>query len=175
MSLTEGGDTPKPLTAKQEAFALAYVECGNASEAYRRSYNCKPDAKPEGITVNASKLLADANVALRVQALQSRAAASVVLTRAWVLEQLMHNAQKARAPGVDDFAASNKALELLGKTDEVGGMFTDKSESKVTGSMAVTTVVDRPPSETREDWLARRRRELAGSSAAMGSTARPAN
>ena len=29
------------LTIKQEAFARAYVETGNASEAYRRAYNAE--------------------------------------------------------------------------------------------------------------------------------------
>ena len=58
-----------------------------------------------------------------------------------------------------DFAASNRALELLGKTDELR-LFVERSESKITASMAITTVVDRPPAETREQWLDRRRREL---------------
>ena len=29
------------LTPKQEAFVLAYIETGNASEAYRRAYNAE--------------------------------------------------------------------------------------------------------------------------------------
>ena len=36
----------KDLTPKQEAFACAYVETGNASEAYRRAYDVAPDCKP---------------------------------------------------------------------------------------------------------------------------------
>lgn len=36
------------LTQKQEAFALAYFETGNASEAYRRAYNAE-NMKPESI------------------------------------------------------------------------------------------------------------------------------
>ena len=31
----------RPLTEKQEAFCRAFVETGNASEAYRRSYDAK--------------------------------------------------------------------------------------------------------------------------------------
>ena len=35
------------LTPKQEAFILAYLETGNASEAYRRAYNDEPrDRQP---------------------------------------------------------------------------------------------------------------------------------
>ena len=56
------------LTPKQERFAQLYVELGNASEAYREAYDSK--AKPDSVHVNASKLLSDARVALRVQELQ---------------------------------------------------------------------------------------------------------
>ena len=42
----------KPLTQKQEAFALAYVETGNAAEAYRRAYDVKPTVRvPSGFYV----------------------------------------------------------------------------------------------------------------------------
>jgi phage terminase small subunit len=58
------------MTPKQEAFAQAYIETGNASEAYRRSYNAE-NMKPESIYVNASKLLADAKVAQRVDQLKA--------------------------------------------------------------------------------------------------------
>lgn len=60
------------LTPKREAFAMAYVETGNASEAYRRAFNVRPNTKQEAIAVNASKLLADANVSLRVDELKAQ-------------------------------------------------------------------------------------------------------
>jgi hypothetical protein len=31
------------LDVKQEKSAHAYLECGNASEAYRKAYDCKKD------------------------------------------------------------------------------------------------------------------------------------
>ena len=61
------------LTPKQEAFAFAYVETGNASEAYRRSYDVSPDTKPESIWVNACKLMSDAKVAQRVDEIREEA------------------------------------------------------------------------------------------------------
>lgn len=57
------------LTPKQEKFCHVYIETSNASEAYRQAYNAE-NMKPESINVNASKLLADAKVALRVQELR---------------------------------------------------------------------------------------------------------
>ena len=62
-------DKPK-LTPKREAFARAYVETGNGSEAYRRSYSTA-NMKPETVTENASRLLADGNVSARVAELQA--------------------------------------------------------------------------------------------------------
>ena len=61
------------LTIKQEAFARAYVETGNASEAYRRSYNAE-NMKQESIAVNASKTLARANVSLMVSEMRKELA-----------------------------------------------------------------------------------------------------
>jgi phage terminase small subunit len=60
------------LTPKQEAFALAYVETGNASEAYRRSYDSSKSTE-KSIWQSASRLLADIKVASRIAELQERA------------------------------------------------------------------------------------------------------
>ena len=58
------------LTIKQENFCNYYIESGNASEAYRRAFSCAK-MKDESINVNASKLLNNTKVALRVKELQS--------------------------------------------------------------------------------------------------------
>ena len=122
--MADGSDTPEPkLTPKQERFVLAYLETGNASEAYRRAYDCNGSSEA-AINVNACKLLKNTKVALRLHTLQERSAAKVVLTRAFVLEGLMKNAQAAALK--DDYTASNKAYELLGKTDEVP-LFVERS------------------------------------------------
>jgi phage terminase small subunit len=57
------------LTPKQEAFAKAYVETGNASEAYRRAYDAE-DMKPDVINVKACELLKHGKVSVRVEELQ---------------------------------------------------------------------------------------------------------
>lgn len=57
------------LTIKQEAFCQAYIETGNASEAYRKSY-AADKMKPEAVHVQASKLLDNPKIALRVSELQ---------------------------------------------------------------------------------------------------------
>lgn len=61
----------RDLTPKREAFVQAYVETGNASEAYRRAYNVRETTKPASVWQSASKLLADPKVASRVAELQT--------------------------------------------------------------------------------------------------------
>ena len=69
------------LSPKQEAFCQAYVETGNASEAYRRAYPRAKHWKPEAVNVAASRLLANARVSLRVQALKDELAKRKLWTR----------------------------------------------------------------------------------------------
>lgn len=75
------------LTQKQELFCLAYIETGNASEAYRRAY-CAAKMKDKTIWEKASTLLADGKVAARVEELRQAVASKVVATEARVIEEL---------------------------------------------------------------------------------------
>ncbi len=68
------GTTKDELTAQQEAFCLAYLETGNAAESYRRAYNTEPNARDNWIYVEASQLLDNPKVALRLKLLQDEAA-----------------------------------------------------------------------------------------------------
>ena len=64
-------DKPIKLTVKEELFAQNYIKTGNASESYRRSYSYK-NMKDTSIVVNASKILNNTNVSLRVKQLQDK-------------------------------------------------------------------------------------------------------
>lgn len=46
------------LTAKQEAFALAWAETGNQAAAYRRVYNVHPKTLPQSVWESASRIAA---------------------------------------------------------------------------------------------------------------------
>lgn len=59
----------KQLTPKQEKFCLKYIETGNASEAYRKAYNCK-NMQTQTINKNAKLLLQKNHIATRVSAIQ---------------------------------------------------------------------------------------------------------
>lgn len=75
------------LTPKQEAFCMAYLETGNASEAYRRAYNAQ-NMKPETVNKRASELLANGVIAGRLARLRSRSESAAVMSRQEALERL---------------------------------------------------------------------------------------
>ena len=102
----------RDLTLKQAAFVQHYLATGNASEAYRRSYDAS-GMQPKAIHVEASRLLDHPKVALSVAELQREATLAAGLSLEYVLANLGRNAEDARAGG--HYAASNRALELLGK------------------------------------------------------------
>ena len=118
------------LTPNMLAFCRAYIETGNASEAYRRSYNAK-NMKPETVAKRAYDLMHDRQVEGMISSLKGEvdkaATKSLGLTREWVIERLMSNAEagskdvQLKDGGLAPFnlAASNKALELLGKVDSI--------------------------------------------------------
>ena len=58
------------LTIKQEAFVKAYIETGNASEAYRSAYN-SGRMKPETVNREAKALLDNPKIAARVTTIQA--------------------------------------------------------------------------------------------------------
>ncbi|WP_313483174.1 terminase small subunit [Stutzerimonas kunmingensis] len=57
------------MTPKQEAFCLAYIETGNASEAYRRAYNAE-NMKPETVNRKAKDLLDNGKIRARLAELR---------------------------------------------------------------------------------------------------------
>lgn len=76
------------LTAKQEAFCRHYVDTGIASEAYRMAYNTER-MKPESIWSNASQLLNDTKVTLRIEEIRREYAEASKVERKKVEKVLM--------------------------------------------------------------------------------------
>ena len=60
----------KKLTDKQEKFAQLVVKLGNQSEAYRQAYDVKETTTTESVNVQASVLMSDLNISLRVEELR---------------------------------------------------------------------------------------------------------
>lgn len=108
---------PVLANARHERFAQELAKGKSQADAYQA-------AGYEPSEPNASRLTRNDKVQKRVAELQARAVENVLLTREWVLEQLVDNASKAKAAG--DFGPSNQALNLLGK--ELG-MFVERTEN----------------------------------------------
>lgn len=119
------------LTIKQEAFCQAYIETGNASEAYRTAY-AADKMKPEAIHVNASKLLDNAKVALRVKALQGEIKQRHNVT----VDSLLKELEEARqaALGAETPQSSAAVAATMGKAKLTG---LDKQIVEMRGSLGL--------------------------------------
>ena len=76
----------RQLTIKQENFCHKYVECGNASQAYRHAYSCDR-WKDKSVWEKSSVLLSDVKVQSRVKELQAELQAKSVITKERILEE----------------------------------------------------------------------------------------
>ena len=115
------------LTPKQEKFALAVASGKTQSDAYREAFNVRPTTKDTSINVNASKLMADANISQRVEELRKPIADKAMITLESHIERLKELAELAIEQG--QIAAAIKAEELCGKAS---GVYVEKRQ--ITGS-----------------------------------------
>jgi len=119
------------LTPKQEAFARAYHETSNATEAYRRAYNAG-GMKDNVIHVKAHEVLKNGKIAVRLSELQQMAQERHNITIDSLTEMTMKAYVEAQriAPTTNQMQTASmiKAAEFLGK---LHGLVVDKSE--VTG------------------------------------------
>ena len=139
MSDVKGKSTSgRGLTPKQEKFCQLYIELGNASEAYRQSYDCQ-DMKSESINRLAKKELDKIKIRSRVDVLQQEHRQRHTLT----ITTVVKNAQEGTAQSVNtecfvfEPTGANKALELLGKHL---GMFTNKVDVTTDGKPLPTVI-----------------------------------
>ena len=111
------------LTAKQEAFCLAYVEKGNASEAYRLAYDVGENTKPETVWRKASALAADGKVSARVAELKGQAATRLMVT----IESLTTELDEARKVAKETLNPAAMTGATMGKA-KLHGLLVDKQE-----------------------------------------------
>ncbi|MFU1915519.1 terminase small subunit [Bordetella avium] len=105
------------LTPKQEAFALAYVETGNASEAYRRAYSAER-MKPETVNRTAKDLLDNRKIAARVAEIQAAHVERHKLT----VDDLLAELEEARqaALSAETTQSSAAVAATMGKAKLLG-------------------------------------------------------
>lgn len=125
------------LTPKRQSFAMAYVETGNASEAYRRAFDAE-NMKPETIKKRASELLANGDVKGTVAELQAKHAEEHGVTVETIAEMLKEDRKFARQ--CETPAAAVSATMGLAK---LYGHLTDKVDAKVSnGQLPAAVNVD---------------------------------
>jgi phage terminase small subunit len=110
------------LTPKQEAFALKYVECGNASEAYRHAYDAAK-SQPKVIWNEASKVLSNHGVAMRVMELQAEVAERTKVTVESITRELDEDRELARE---NDQASA--AIQASMSKAKLHGLVVNKTE-----------------------------------------------
>jgi phage terminase small subunit len=133
----EGLTRRKGLTVKREAFARAYVECGNAQQAYMRAFKCD-GFQPSKIGARAYGLLQQEDVAALIQELRDKAAKRNDITVDNLTQMLLEDRKLARDLGQPSAAIS--AVRELGK---LHGLMIDK----------VAVSIDKKIADMSEDEL----------------------
>lgn len=128
------------LTQKQENFCLAYIKCGNASQAYRESYNAEK-MKDEVIWVKACELLKSGNVEVRVNELKNKAEKSAIITLEQRKELLSRWVWEEETPN------AMKAMDLLNKMEAV---YTQNIKAEHSGEVGVRFHIDLGTDEDTE-------------------------
>ena len=103
------------LTIKQEKFCNLYIELGNASEAYRQSYNCEK-MKPESVNIKAFELLNNGKITLRIEELRSELAERHDITKDTLITEL----EEARQIAKETAKAASMVSATMGKARILG-------------------------------------------------------
>ena len=112
----------KKLTPKQEKFCQKFIELGNASEAYRQSYNCER-MKASTINSRAKELRKDGPITARIDELQ----ADHRERHDWTVDDAIAELEEARQVAKQEAAASAMVSATMGKA-KVLGLLVDKKE-----------------------------------------------
>ncbi|WP_439236014.1 terminase small subunit [Lonepinella koalarum] len=103
------------LTPKQEAFCLAYIETGNASEAYRQAYSVE-QMKPESVHRKAKELLDNGKITARIEQLQADNVARHKIT----VDNLLDELEKARKIAESNNNPNAMITATMGKAKLLG-------------------------------------------------------
>lgn len=124
------------VTAQEEKFSHAFVETGNASEAYRQSYK-SDKMSANAIGVDASRLLDRPRVALRIKQLREKHSVRHNVT----VDSLIAELEEARqaALNAETVQASAATGATMGKAKLLG---LDKQLIELSGEIGVRKTLD---------------------------------
>lgn len=101
------------LTKKQEAFIAKYLECDNATAAYKHAYDTK-NMKEATIGNNAYMLLKKhSEVAARIKEIKDKVLDKIVIDRIFLTNGILDTIEKADLEG--DRSNTLKGYDMLGK------------------------------------------------------------
>jgi hypothetical protein len=135
--------TQAKLTAKQEAFAQAIADGLGQADAYRMAYDSKT-ASEASIYVQASNLMKNSKVALRVDELKSQ----VVEKQLWTREMSVKGLIQAYRIAQD--AKTSTGMTAAVKELNVMHGFNEPTKLSITGNM-VTRIVREVTDDNAED------------------------
>ena len=131
------------LSPKQEAFCLAYVKSGNATQAYKEAgYKCNSEGV---VRANASRMLTNANIKSRIAELTKQIASSKIMDAIEAQELLT---TIARGEYKDVYVLQNGQtlikpvtlsvrLQAIDKLLRAQGAYLEKREVNMTGGVVV--------------------------------------
>lgn len=113
------------LTLKQEAFCLAYIETGNASEAYRRAYDCG-NMKDTTVNRTAKEMLDNRKITARLEELKKPILERHTIT----VDSLIRELEEARvmASTLNNPQVSAMIKATMGKAELLGFLGKDKKD-----------------------------------------------
>lgn len=107
------------LKPKQEKFCQLYVELGNASEAYRQSYNAE-NMSNESVKVEASNLLKNPNISLTIDNIKDCHRKRHNMTVDDLIKELEEARQAALDPNLDKPQSAAAVSATMGKAKLLG-------------------------------------------------------
>lgn len=103
------------LTPKQEKFCIVYLETGNASEAYRQSYDAE-NMSQNALNREASVMLDNPKIAQRLEQLRAPIIKKAQLT----VEDLLRELEEARQLAIQTEAPAPAVSATMGKAKLLG-------------------------------------------------------
>lgn len=133
--------TDRKLTEKQEAFCRAYIETGNASEAYRAAYDAENMAA-QTVNRTAKALLDNRKIAARLDELR----APIIQKHNITVDSLIAELEEARIAALTaETPQSSAAVSATMSKAKLVGLDKQVIETKEDLSSAINKLIDRLP------------------------------
>jgi len=132
------------LTVKQENFCIAYMETGNATEAFRRSYNCAK-MKPESINRKAKDMSDHVKIRARMDEIRKPIMEKLEVSEEKTLRRLMQGQEfdiRSMYYPIDHPARPGQLKHPLDLDDDTAKAVVGVKFDKDTGELVEYKIID---------------------------------